>query len=207
MRATFLFAFVCLVTLSGLAQRPVGQVTPLEPEKPMVYDNQSAALRGKKTQGLYTEEEERLCLFRKNELVAAFDSLTALQGFYEEYGANKLWDVTRSRLFLDRAVAFQALRSPEAEQAQQQPKQGKRVRPEDILGAALAQDFSFCLVYLGINPTDAQLVDLYLQPKRKIVSAITGKKLPVRLQAWILANDFYRIHMDLSPGLTLPESQ
>lgn len=158
------------------------------PEQLAVSNTQAPSMEKR----YYLDPNSRL--FDAPELKTAYQHLNDLRSFYaKKYGAKELWFKTCDLLFSDKftyAGKCESLFEGVLNGRKAETKIDYTRKMQEELGIELYTELKFCLDYLGINYSDWELWQAYVEDRKNLIEET--KSLPQinnRLKAFILAVD------------------
>lgn len=191
----FLFAIVMLLnTVLGTSQNPAvfnfeNATKASEVSEQLAVGNTAPASMQKQ---YFIDPNSRL--FDAPELKTAYQQLNDLRSVYaKKYGAKELWLKTCDLLFSDKftyAGKCESLFEGVLNGRKAETKIDYTRKMQEELGIELYTELKFCLDYLGINYSDWELWQAYVDERKILIEETkTLPQISNRLKAFILAVD------------------
>ncbi len=190
---------IMAILFVGIVGRAIGQT-------PAVFNFENATkvselpdqLAASNTQSLsmgkryYLDPNSRL--FDAPELKTAYHQLNDLRSFYaQKYGAKELWLKTCDLLFSDKFIyagKCESLSEGVLNGRKAETKIDYTRKMQEELSIELYTELKFCLDYLGINYSDWELWQAYVDERKNLIEETkTLPQISNRLKAFILAVD------------------
>lgn len=197
---------ICLVLYSGILQgqkskmnvSTAGSVAPAEKgDGPQVFvegANQMVGQGGRKSPPLLSEDEIKLCLFEAKALTLSYAQLMGMRPFFAQYRSEAFFKACIPALFRDRVMPDKRECYPGSKLLFGTEPLKPGTKPNTLLtkllGAEGYAELNFCLAYLGMWYTDAELWQLYFEKNKQLVGELLRlDNVGLRLKCYILALD------------------
>jgi hypothetical protein len=191
---TRVIVFVLAMCVEAMAQTPTvfnfenaTKVSEL-PEQLAVANTSAPSMQKR----YYLDPNSRL--FDAPELKAAYQQLNSLRSVYaKKYGAEALWLKTCDLLFSDKFIyagKCESLSEGVLKEREADINVDYTRKLQEVLGREHYTELKFCLEYLGINYSDWELWQAYVEDRKNLIEETkTLPQLSNRLKAFVLAVD------------------